>query len=1556
MSRRKQARPKALKRLSQDAWEEEFINGNSSLPDERNVFEDDNTVANLGPVFTKEEHGANQAGEDEEMDVGNDVIDEDDEQEMYNCDTCGSVFADLSTFMDHRNTDCSTVIISEQNMDSEDSPMSVEGGAYQCQFCNKTFCRLSYLKRHEQIHSDKMPFRCDYCSRLFKHKRSRDRHIKLHTGDKKYQCSECNTCFARSDHLKIHIRTHGTTKQFQCTICNRVFDTLATLTSHYQTCHKYALSVGVQDIVYQETKAQKLWKCGDCNEAFPSAIEKEKHVKDEHTKVSASVLDEGTNHEGELEFKCPICPEMLFENEQALLKHQKSEHQSGYMHVYSCLHCGNEYHSLYNLREHLSSMHPDGSTTIATDVENLSHNTCIFCRITFVSSDALQAHMSSSHPSQENIQSWHPGGRFMCSQCRVSFPSDRSLKEHISQSHGTDSSSTKEQNTFNCPHCTKSYQSEEVLRTHINRTHTESLNKMRYPCPYCIKQNLFDSIEQLQLHIEVYHKSNRPSMHLCPETDCKLYFNTQEDLTNHLKNDHNLVTAGEVASTLDGANQEPASSEDAANESYYSCPSCRNEFKSESQLMVHAVNHFKVVTSEYVCRDCGKSFKKPDELQKHLFEIHAHHLYKCALCKEVFDSKVTIQVHFAVKHSNECRLYSCSQCGVVYRLEEDLFMHVRMQHVKVGQRCNVCGLIFTSTLQLQSHLSTHNLIYRCPYCNATYNEAPSLDVHMKSMHKNVLSPTVPLYGISSKSPHEPAQPPVIKSVNAPCLDSPRQLKKSPHQSSDDGEEGCFICQICDEKFPLKTLLERHHAKEHDIKSRRLTPDLQTPISSPGASSSYYDNGQGLHMLKSNANNTLLKVLKSTSQTSGIVCMFCRNAILGENDLVYHSKKHKQYIAGEEASYYCVVCMLHLTSIRNLRIHAHFHFQTSSSDDSKPQNCVMCGENFRPTNNDESPVCLKCISLDTQYPNEISRPAVGSTTTKPGQFRCCHCNVKFESEAELSQHASVHEEVKKKTYQCIKCQKTFASEGEIHAHVTSHMLAEGIYHECKLCKEVFDSPAKLQCHLIDHTFTDKNYECPKCDGKFIFAMDIQAHAIEHGIDGRDHKCDLCSQTFFFSAELMNHVASYHHFENGRLREEYRCYECGRQFISRSNLYSHMKTHTAKERVCRCPLCPEVFLNTLAMQQHYFQSHTEAELVRSKKSLKCPKCDKTFSCATTLQNHMRQHNQSKGYSCTECNKIFGLVKHLTLHMAIHSSQTPFQCPLCDKRFSKKEHRKAHFKSHCGMTQFACPHCTKLFSKKSQVQKHMLSHVTKSNKPTSTPRYKCYVCRAAFNDEPTYKQHMQRMHGVQYNQPQDDHTKDISESTTRKNSTTQLQRGTYTGVPENCCPMCNAMFPDDIALRGHMQSFHRIQFSHSDDVSCGADNGTSLTKPESEPSYLQPTPMSYQDSIQDPSSRATNVSDCQDQNDSDKGRLSDDNKGYRVYSMGLSDEKFVCPLCEDRFSTTQSMRRHLKRTHGARTSKRRKLSGKGFDENGSPRKTSRRDSSDASSDGEIVVHMAE
>lgn len=105
------------------------------------------------------------------------------------------------------------------------------------------------------------------------------------------------------------------------------------------------------------------------------------------------------------------------------------------------------------------------------------------------------------------------------------------------------------------------------------------------------------------------------------------------------------------------------------------------------QLERHVAEHFLATATEFGCPTCSKLFAKPDELQKHLMDIHAHHLYRCALCQELFDSKVAIQVHFAVKHSSACPLYRCTACPPtasastsVFRSDREFGHHVRTAH------------------------------------------------------------------------------------------------------------------------------------------------------------------------------------------------------------------------------------------------------------------------------------------------------------------------------------------------------------------------------------------------------------------------------------------------------------------------------------------------------------------------------------------------------------------------------------------------------------------------------------------------------------------------------------------------------------------------------------------------------------------------------------------------------------------------------------------------------------------------------------------------------------
>ncbi|KAH3775857.1 hypothetical protein DPMN_177266 [Dreissena polymorpha] len=44
-----------------------------------------------------------------------------------------------------------------------------------------------------------------------------------------------------------------------------------------------------------------------------------------------------------------------------------------------------------------------------------------------------------------------------------------------------------------------------------------------------------------------------------------------------------------------------------------------------------------------------------------------------------------LQVHFAIKHSNECKLYRCSTCDVVYRRESEWLLHLRVKHLQLSK-------------------------------------------------------------------------------------------------------------------------------------------------------------------------------------------------------------------------------------------------------------------------------------------------------------------------------------------------------------------------------------------------------------------------------------------------------------------------------------------------------------------------------------------------------------------------------------------------------------------------------------------------------------------------------------------------------------------------------------------------------------------------------------------------------------------------------------------------------------------------------------------------------
>jgi DNA-directed RNA polymerase subunit RPC12/RpoP len=371
MSRRKQAKPRALKREMDDVMDNPESTISTLIDDTKDQFGEatisDIDLDELSPVPIDNQglclemnNDSDKPDNSKEMESGP-LADGSIAVEEYRCETCDTIFISLTEFMDHRNFECTAdrEIASElgglspdsreSSSDSTDqtstptaSDTSLNHGCqhtYGCQFCEKRFSRKSFMKHHEQVHTDQMPYKCELCKRFFKHKRSRDRHVKLHTGDKKYKCQQCDSAFSRSDHLRIHQKTHETDALFHCEMCSDSFNTNTDLASH-MLIHSRILSNS--QVINLE--------CAKCGEKFDVGGNMELHMQMHNAEHMDVAFPSSTREQA---LPCPYCGEICI-GKDSLEVHFNHAHVSE---KFKCPACNAGYPTLDDLLTHLRTQH-----------------------------------------------------------------------------------------------------------------------------------------------------------------------------------------------------------------------------------------------------------------------------------------------------------------------------------------------------------------------------------------------------------------------------------------------------------------------------------------------------------------------------------------------------------------------------------------------------------------------------------------------------------------------------------------------------------------------------------------------------------------------------------------------------------------------------------------------------------------------------------------------------------------------------------------------------------------------------------------------------------------------------------------------------------------------------------------------------------------------------------------------------------------------------------------------------------------------------------------------
>lgn len=257
--------------------------------------------------------------------------------------------------------------------------------------------------------------------------------------------------------------------------------------------------------------------------------------------------------------------------------------------------------------------------------------------------------------------------------------------------------------------------------------------------------------------------------------------------------------------------------------------------------------------------------------------------------------------------------------------------------------------------------------------------------------------------------------------------------------------------------------------------------------------------------------------------------------------------------------------------------------------------------------------------------------------------------------------------------CCQCGVTFNTKYLLKRHVKNVHALEKNY-KCDTCGQKFASPVYLSAHKKYH-LGERHYICSTCGKGYITASDLYHHEKIHA-NKRAYRCEKCPKAFNTSSDLHKHRICVH---VDRSQWKYVCEHCQRRFPLKTNLDTHVKTHTG-ERNFACHLCSRKCINRSVLQRH-IESHSNV------RSFKCSVCCQEYKYQKSLDIHMMKAHgtgnvkvpeRTKKHVCHICFKSYFANNKLQRHIRSHSGEKPFVCQVCEKGFVEKSFVKQHLRT--------------------------------------------------------------------------------------------------------------------------------------------------------------------------------------------------------------------------------------------------------------------------------------
>ena len=165
-----------------------------------------------------------------------------------------------------------------------------------------------------------------------------------------------------------------------------------------------------------------------------------------------------------------------------------------------------------------------------------------------------------------------------------------------------------------------------------------------------------------------------------------------------------------------------------------------------------------------------------------------------------------------------------------------------------------------------------------------------------------------------------------------------------------------------------------------------------------------------------------------------------------------------------------------------------------------------------------------------------------------------------------------------------------------------------------------------------------------------------------------------------------------------KEPLTCLVCKDVFESQAlfDNHSHDNDHD-------CKICGKKYLKRVNLLSHIKKYHEETEWMK----FRCATCGKTFGFLLALERHMKEHNPNQKFCCEQCGKVFKSLTNLKNHIPLHTKDEVFRCPYCPKHYYIRYSYEKHVRSHLSPPKFHCEICNKNFNDKKYFELHLERH---------------------------------------------------------------------------------------------------------------------------------------------------------------------------------------------------------------------------------------------------------